>query len=1087
MTTSAKGDDTASIPDFDGDGTIGFGDFLLFAEKFGTQQDDGKYQARFDLDSDGSVGFSDFVIFAQNFGKVASPVVAIPDANLRAAIEEALGKASGAPITQAEMATLDSLEASDADISDLTGLESATNLTWLDLASNHIADISALAGLTYLTDVTLTANNISDLASLAANTGLGRGGTVDVKNNPLNAASHSTHIPALQARGVSVSFDVLVTIPDANLRAAIEAALRKATGAPITQAEMVTLDSLEASDADISDLTGLESATNLTWLDLASNNIADISALAGLTNLTDVTLTANNISDLASLAANKGLGRGGTVDVKNNPLNAASHSTHIPALQARGVSVSFDVLVTIPDANLRAAIEAALDKARDAPITQAEMATMDSLTANKRGISDLTGLEYATNLTWLDLASNNITDISVLEGLTNLTDVTLAANNISDLASLAANTGLGRGGAVDVKNNPLNAASHSTHIPALQSRGVSVSYVPSPIVTIPDANLRAAVEAALGKTSGAPITVAEMETLTWLEADFDAGISALTGLEFAANLRGLLLAYNPITDLSPLSGLTNLWRLSLSDTNIPDLSPLSGLTNLELLSVIATNTSDLSPLSDLTNLTSLRLSHNKIADVSPLSGLTNLTELNFWENQIEDISPLSGLTNLTQLGLGLNNVSDISALSGLTNLTQLGLNDNNITDISPLAGLTNLTFLNLAFNNIEEISALSGLTSLMELNLAANSITDTSPLSGLTNLRDLDLRGNPYETLPKGDFDIELVLLDDFTESEKNVLQYVARRWMAVITEDLPDYEFTQGWSGQCGDQSYVIPSGERIDDLRIYVSTFIGRGVHGRAGLHVLREETHLPVLGCMSFDLSHANLLITGLHEIGHVLGFASEVWSEFGFYQNPPNGDNHFNGPLATAAFDDAGGRDYEGAKVPLQTGESHWRLPVLDGELMAPYGGGTLSAITLQSLADLGYGVDISQADAYTLPGANAGKAVAKITAYQPSALGPVLDVTRAHPDVLRGVELYGQGRIASNLPSIVGDEGRTGRLESAERVWGRGMNSDLSHDRKMWGAAPPAFAEPKLTCGVSLTREPIYVVDQQGRIIRTIGD
>ena len=282
MTTSAKGDDTASIPDFDGDGTIGFGDFLLFAEKFGTQQGDGKYQARFDLDSDGSVGFSDFVIFAQNFGKVASPVVAIPDANLRAAIEEALGKASGAPITQAEMATLDSLEASDADISDLTGLESATNLTWLDLASNNIADISALAGLTNLTDVTLTANNISDLASLAANKGLGRGGTVDVKNNPLNAASHSTHIPALQARGVSVSFDVLVTIPDANLRAAIEAALRKATGAPITQAEMVTLDSLEASDADISDLTGLESATNLTWLDLASNNIADISALARL-------------------------------------------------------------------------------------------------------------------------------------------------------------------------------------------------------------------------------------------------------------------------------------------------------------------------------------------------------------------------------------------------------------------------------------------------------------------------------------------------------------------------------------------------------------------------------------------------------------------------------------------------------------------------------------------------------------------------------------------------------------------------------------------------------------------------------------
>ena len=34
-------------------------------------------------------------------------------------------------------------------------------------------------------------------------------------------------------------------------------------------------------------------------------------------------------------------------------------------------------------------------------------------------------------------------------------------------------------------------------------------------------------------------------------------------------------------------------------------------------------------------------------------------------------------------------------------------------------------------------------------------------------------------------------------------------------------------------------------------------------------------------------------------------------------------------------------------------------------MASYGGGTLSAITVQSLADLGYGVDVTQADAIYL--------------------------------------------------------------------------------------------------------------------------
>ena len=52
------------------------------------------------------------------------------------------------------------------------------------------------------------------------------------------------------------------------------------------------------------------------------------------------------------------------------------------------------------------------------------------------------------------------------------------------------------------------------------------------VVDIPDPNLRAAIESALGKVSGATITIADMETLTKLEAG-NANISDLTGLEFA--------------------------------------------------------------------------------------------------------------------------------------------------------------------------------------------------------------------------------------------------------------------------------------------------------------------------------------------------------------------------------------------------------------------------------------------------------------------------------------------------------------------------------------------------------------------------
>ena len=63
-----------------------------------------------DFDGNGTVGFSDFLLFAEKFGKdVPAPAVSIPDANLRAEIERQLGKSSGTPITAAEMQLLTTL------------------------------------------------------------------------------------------------------------------------------------------------------------------------------------------------------------------------------------------------------------------------------------------------------------------------------------------------------------------------------------------------------------------------------------------------------------------------------------------------------------------------------------------------------------------------------------------------------------------------------------------------------------------------------------------------------------------------------------------------------------------------------------------------------------------------------------------------------------------------------------------------------------------------------------------------------------------------------------------------------------------
>ena len=81
-----------------------------------------------------------------------------------------------------------------------------------------------------------------------------------------------------------------------------------------------------------------------------------------------------------------------------------------------------------------------------------------------------------TNLTSLDLRNNRISNLSALAELTNLARLDLRNNRISDLSSLVANTGLGSGDEFLVDSNPLSYSAINTHIPTLQSRGVTVEF-----------------------------------------------------------------------------------------------------------------------------------------------------------------------------------------------------------------------------------------------------------------------------------------------------------------------------------------------------------------------------------------------------------------------------------------------------------------------------------------------------------------------------------------------------------------------------------------------------------------------------------
>ena len=96
-----------------------------------------------------------------------------------------------------------------------------------------------------------------------------------------------------------------------------------------------------------------------------------------------------------------------------------------------------DKAVSIPNANLAAAVRKALGLARRDRITQLDMLKLTSLEAERQQITDLTGIEYAKNLKFLTLGGNQIRDITSLTGLTQLKSLFLPDNQINDITPLA--------------------------------------------------------------------------------------------------------------------------------------------------------------------------------------------------------------------------------------------------------------------------------------------------------------------------------------------------------------------------------------------------------------------------------------------------------------------------------------------------------------------------------------------------------------------------------------------------------------------------------------------------------------------------
>ena len=190
-------------------------------------------------------------------------------------------------------------------------------------------------------------------------------------------------------------------------------------------------------------------------------------------------------------------------------------------------SVASAQIVEMPDPNLKQAVRETLALSNEMPLTQPEMLRLKTLDARDRQIADLTGLEYATNLTGITLPDNEISDLTPLARLMRLEYLWFWGNPISDLFPLMNLTALKR---IDLARCQISDISPLANLTQLTSINLRYNHIED--------------------------------------------ISALTNLNQLTELR---LNSNRIVDVSPLVNLTLLERLEIHNNSITDHSPLEAL------------------------------------------------------------------------------------------------------------------------------------------------------------------------------------------------------------------------------------------------------------------------------------------------------------------------------------------------------------------------------------------------------------------------------------------------------------------------------------------------------------------------------
>ena len=239
----------------------------------------------------------------------------------------------------------------------------------------------------------------------------------------------------------------------------------------------------------------------------------------------------------------------------------------------------------------------------------AALPNLQDLNLSRCGLSTLSGLENAIELSYLDLSENSVRNLSPLSSLLRMQELDLSHNAVTDLTQLT----------------------NMAHLTKLD-----VSY----------------------NSLGSIDPIAPCAKLTWLNASHNA----LTSVSAVTNLTGLTylnLNMNSLTDVGAISSCTELRELHIANNTIYNISAFKALTKLEDFDFSHNAVTDLPKWSaDDCALRLIDGSYNELSSLSALEGINSLNFVNMDYNKITSVKPLASCNTLVQINIFGNQIKD---------------------------------------------------------------------------------------------------------------------------------------------------------------------------------------------------------------------------------------------------------------------------------------------------------------------------------------------------------------------------------------------------------------------------------------------